>query len=139
MNAYHFASIPVVISYWLMCAHFLRHLNFFLALVCFFAPGLLLFEEKCPKRGHKWAARTLQMGLFLGSFEWIRTLLDLVQMRITDGRPYQRLAVILGTVAVFTFFSAFVFRLHTMRVRFGLEPPPVRKEESMPGPSPDPG
>ena len=121
------ASFPVVISWWLMAAHFLRGGNFFLVLTCFFAPGLLFFEEK-------WAARTLQVGLFLASFEWAHTLINLVQERIMSGQPYTLLVVILGTVTLFTFSSSFVFLIPTMRCRFKLEPPPANASGNAPEP-----
>ncbi|MBF0502925.1 MAG: hypothetical protein HQM09_22510 [Candidatus Riflebacteria bacterium] len=109
-------SFPIVVSCWLIAAHFLRDGNFFLVLACFFAPGLLLFEER-------WAARTLQIGLFLASFEWIHTLIDLVMMRMMDQQPFIRLALILGTVAAWTFGSALLFQLPVMKKRFELMPP----------------
>lgn len=125
MLVFILASFPVVISWWLMAAHFLRDGNFFLVLTCFFAPGLLLFEER-------WAARTLQVGMFLASFEWIHTLINLVQWRMMAGQPYHRLAAILGTVAVFTFASAFVFQIPTMRRRFQLQAPAEKPPEPSP-------
>lgn len=116
MRAFILASIPVILSWWLMAAHFLRSGNILLVFVCFFAPALLVLQEK-------WAARALQVGLILGSFEWLATLVHLVQQRLMMGRPYIRLTIILGVVTTLTFASAFVFLFPSMRRRFQLHSP----------------
>jgi hypothetical protein len=60
----------------------------------------------------------IQVALLLGSIEWIRTLVIFVQQRIDFGQPWTRLAIILGSVALFTALSALVFRSQTLRQRF---------------------
>ena len=125
---FYLVSFPIVISCWLMAAHFLRDGNVFFVLTCFFAPGLLLFEER-------WAARTLQIGLFLASFEWVHTLINLARERMMEGKPYTRLMIILGGVAAWTFVSGLLFQLALMKKRFGLEPPPASVPENDENPS----
>jgi len=110
---FYLASFQIVISCWLMAAHFLRDANFFFVLTCFFAPFLLLFEER-------WAGRTLQIGLFLASFEWVHTMINLAMWRAQAQQPYTRLVVIMGTVAAWTFVSGLLFQLPVMKRRFGL-------------------
>jgi len=57
-----------------------------------------------------WAVRTVQIGLVLGSIEWLLTLWMLVQERRMAGMPYLRLAIILGSVAVLTGLSGLILR-----------------------------
>lgn len=53
-----------------------------------------------------WALRTVAIGLTLGGMEWIRTLLLLRAERLSLGLPYQRMTLILGTVAACTLLAA---------------------------------
>jgi len=97
--------IPVVISFVLLAAHFLRDgqvLFVACALVC---PFLLLYKKK-------WVVRIVQIALLLGAIEWIRTLLLLQALRVENGMPWTRLVLIIGGVALFTGCSALVF-FHT--------------------------
>jgi uncharacterized membrane protein HdeD (DUF308 family) len=69
-----------------------------------------------------WAARTVQVFLFLGGLEWIRTTVVIASERSEAGEPWVRMAVILGAVAVFTAVSALPFnRDSKLRERYGLE------------------
>jgi hypothetical protein len=69
-----------------------------------------------------WVARLVQAVLVIGGVEWIRTLLVLVKMRQAAGDPWERLALILGGVALFTVCSALVFRFKSLRERYKLTP-----------------
>jgi hypothetical protein len=75
------------------------------------APLLLLM----PRR---WTARTVQVLLVLGALEWLRTTVALVDARQTSGKPWTRMAIILGSVAVFTLLSGFMFRLPPLARRY---------------------
>ena len=54
-----------------------------------------------------------------GDAEWLLTAYLLVQQRLALGLPWQRMALILCAVAVFTAASALVFRSAALRARFG--------------------
>jgi hypothetical protein len=69
-----------------------------------------------------WAVRVMQLGLGLGTIEWVRTLLSLIALRRHAGEPYTRLGIILGSVAAVTALSALVFRSRTLRQRFRIAP-----------------
>ena len=56
---------------------------------------------------------------YLGAAEWLLTAYLLVQQRLALGLPWQRMALILCAVAVFTAASALVFRSAALRARFG--------------------
>jgi len=57
-----------------------------------------------------WVARLVQVALILGALEWIRTLYELVQVRVAIGQPVTRMTVILGVVVVVTFCSSLLFQ-----------------------------
>lgn len=105
--------LPVSLSLMVLAAHFLFHGNPLLTLASLAMVGLLFVRRA-------WAARTVQVYLVLGSIEWVRTLIFRLLERKALGQPYVRFAFILGTVAVATAASAFIFRRAQVRERFGL-------------------
>ncbi|HRD97066.1 MAG TPA: hypothetical protein PLA97_11780 [Rubrivivax sp.] len=96
----------------LLGAHFYRASLWPVAALC----GLLLVLLWTLRR--PWAATLVQWCLVLGAVEWLRTVLVLVQQRMTMGQAWHRLALILLAVAVFTAASALVFRHPRLRQRF---------------------
>ena len=103
--------IPVFMSLLLLAAHFLRYGNILFMAISLLAIPLLAIRKK-------WIVLLFRILLFLGTIEWVRTIWDLVAIRMEFGKPYLRMAVILGVVAVFTFLSAFVFNSKRLRNRF---------------------
>jgi hypothetical protein len=103
--------LPVLVSFLVLGAHFLRAEYSPLAAVCLAIPFLLLLRRP-------WVPTLLQLVLVLGAMEWLRTLLGYVLARQSAGEPWIRLVVILGAVAVFTGCSALVFRLPALRKRY---------------------
>ncbi len=101
-------SIPrlilVVLATLVLGAHFLRAGHALVALVIVVAPALLAFRTR-------WAAWTVKGLLLLGTLEWVRTLLELVDVRRALGLPYTRMAVILGSVALVTAVAALLIRV----------------------------
>jgi hypothetical protein len=103
--------IPVFISLLLLAAHFLRYGNIlFMALLLLVIPLLAIRK--------KWVVLLFRILLFLGAVEWVRTIWTLVAIRMEFEKPYLRMAVILGVVALFTALSAFVFNSKRLRNRF---------------------
>ena len=92
-------ALPVVLSAVVLAAHFYRSRNLPLVALSLALPLLLLPRER-------WSARAVQAGLVLGGLEWIRTLAFFAGQRMETGRPWGRLAVILGVVAALTALSA---------------------------------
>lgn len=103
--------LPVVISFLLMAAHFLRLDSVFLAAVCLIVPLSLFIRAR-------WAVRLTQFSLVAAAFEWLRVLFHYVQIYQHMGKPWTRLACILGAVALFTVLSAMVFRAKRLRLRY---------------------
>jgi hypothetical protein len=103
--------LPVIASFLLLGAHFLRVGYLPLVLLSVAAPFLLFVRRR-------WVVRLVQTMLILGGIEWVRTLLVLSSSRRAVGEPWSRLAVILCLVAIVTFLSAFVFRARSLRARY---------------------
>jgi len=105
--------LPAGLSALVLAAHFLRAGNPVLALAALSLIALMFVRRA-------WAARLIQFGLVLGTLEWAYTLILLVSMRRHTGRPFMRLAVILGAVAAVTASSALLFRARALRQHFRL-------------------
>jgi hypothetical protein len=114
-------ALPVVLAALVLAAHFFRSRNLTLVALSLALPFLLLVRER-------WSARAVQAGLVLGALEWVRTLAFFAGQRMEVGRPWGRLAVILGAVAVLTGLTALAVRV-----------PPARGPETEPGRSPGAG
>ncbi|MFQ6606879.1 MAG: hypothetical protein ACE5DP_04445 [Fidelibacterota bacterium] len=109
--------LPVILSAFLMAAHFLRTGNTVLVIISLLLPLVLLIRRP-------WSARIMQGVLVLATIEWIRTLFELSAFRAERGLSWTRLAIILGTVACFTLASALVFHTKTLRERYRLTKQP---------------
>jgi hypothetical protein len=111
-------ALPVVLSALVLAAHFFRSRQLTLVVLSLALPLLLLVRKH-------WSARVVQAGLVLGGLEWVRTLAFFAGQRMEAGRPWGRLAVILGVVAALTALSAMAVRV-----------PPARDENSAREPGP---
>jgi len=80
--------------------------------------GVAIFSVALLAVPHRWAARTLQAVLAVGTIEWALTTYVLAQMRVAHGQPYLRLVLILGFVTLFSAVATLVFELPAMRRRF---------------------
>jgi hypothetical protein len=102
---------PVIFSYLLLGAHFIRMGQVLLTVLCF-AVLFLLFLRK------PWVPRVFQLLLVAGSLEWLRSLYSIAAMRIAWDQPWTRLAFILGTVALLTALSGFVFQHQKLKAYY---------------------
>jgi hypothetical protein len=103
--------LPVILSFLLLGAHFLRSGHTVIAAACAALPLLLLLRRA-------WVPRLVQVLLLLAALEWLRTLYLLAAMRIAWGEPWGRMALILGGVALLTALSALVFRNRALTARY---------------------
>jgi hypothetical protein len=111
-------TLPVALSALVLAAHFFRSRQLPLVALSVALPFLLLVRER-------WSARAVQAGLVLGALEWGRTLAYFAGQRMEVGRPWGRLAVILGAVAALTALSALAVRVPPARdEKPALEPGP---------------
>jgi len=105
--------LPVILSFGLLAAHFSRANMFPLVILSLLIPFLLLIRKA-------WVARSIQVLLLLGSVEWIRAMLEYIEIRKSIGDDWTRLAIILVTVAVLTSCAGLVFRGKSLRKRYKL-------------------
>lgn len=105
--------IPIVLSLLVLGAHFMRYENS-IGVFCAMVVIALLFIRQA------WVARLVQVVLVLGALEWVRTLYSLMQVRAALDQPYERMVLILGTVAVVTFCSALLFQSRALKKVYGL-------------------
>lgn len=101
-------ALPVVLASLVLAAHFFRSRSLPLVVLALALPLLLFVRER-------WSARAVQVGLVLGALEWLRTLAFFAGQRMEAGRPWGRLAVILGVVAAFTALAAVAVRVPPAR------------------------
>lgn len=107
-----------VLAFLLLGASFLRAGNELMVLACL---GLLaLLSVPRP-----WAARIAQTALVLGALRWIWVGWLIGAARASMGAPYARMALILGSVALFTLLAALVFRHPWLRRYYRLDRRPV--------------
>jgi hypothetical protein len=85
--------------------------HYVLVAACVLMPLLLLVRRP-------WVPLVMQLGLLLGSLEWIRTLMAISAMRQMTGAPVGRMMAILAGVALFTGASALVFLMPSLRRRY---------------------
>ena len=106
--------LPVFISFLLLAAHFMRAGQTVLVVVLLLLLPLLLLKKFCVP----WV---MQFTLLLGALEWLRTIMFVAQIRMDQGMPWTRMAVILSVVALFTALSCLVFRSKALRKRYSDE------------------
>lgn len=99
--------LPIVSSI-LLAAHFSRVNQDGHALLALLFPLILLIKRK-------WVLKIFQIFLVAGSIIWVERMVHLRSMRITEGRPWVRLAVILGVVVILTLLSAFLLENKKLR------------------------
>ncbi len=100
--------LPIVLSLFVLGAHFLRYQSYIGVAVSLLLVGLLFVRRA-------WVARVVQVALVLGAVEWVWTLYTLAQARAAMGQPATRMIVILGVVAAVAFCSALLFQTRPMK------------------------
>ena len=90
--------IPVILSFVLLGAHFSRNDQIILVILSLGLPLLLAVRKP-------WVLWVLQLALLLGSIEWVRSTIAYIDVRKSIGEDWQRLAIILFSVATFTLIS----------------------------------
>ncbi len=100
--------VPACFALLLLGAHFLRAEA---PVLTGLALALLVPVFAFGRRGRTVAG----WALALGSLVWAGTLVEDVQARLALGAPWMRLAAILGAVAVFTAWAAWLLRPWPLR------------------------
>jgi hypothetical protein len=108
--------LPAVLSLVILGAHFLRLGNLVVVALLIACIGLL-------RARRPWAAYSVQTILAMGIVVWILTGYGIALVRIQNGEPWIRMAVILGAVAVMTLYAILSFRHPRTRAWFGTDQP----------------
>lgn len=103
--------IPVILSFLVLSAHFSRD-NMTLLMVISLVFPFLLFVQKA------WVPKVFQITLILGAFEWLRSLYFYIQAYEQKDLSWNKLALIIGSVAIFTALSALVFKSKAIKKRY---------------------
>ncbi len=93
--------IPLILSFVLLEAHFLRTENLVLTVGCVLFPFVLLLKAR-------WSLVAVQAVLYFGVAIWVSTAFRIARQRMMMGEPWGRMTLILGAVALWTFFSAII-------------------------------
>lgn len=100
--------LPVILSFLLLAAHFSRVNLLPLVIVCIIVPFLLFIKRI-------WVVRTIQIILFLGAIEWVRSMLSYIEIRKSINDDWTKLAIILSVVALFTALSGLTLQMKNLK------------------------
>ncbi|SIO30384.1 4Fe-4S binding protein [Halodesulfovibrio marinisediminis] len=103
-------TVPIV-GLLVLAAHFLRFGDMWLAVAIVATAGLCL-----TRLG--WARLVCSVALFVGSFLWVKTGIDFVQIRMAVGQPWMRLAVIMASICAFSLLGAWLLSTEKAAARF---------------------
>ena len=103
--------LPLILSAVLSAAHFYRSGALIFTAVSILLPILLVSKNH-------WVPKIITASLLLAAGEWLRTLFVFIEHYQAAGIPWTRMAIILGTVAIFTASSALVFKTSTLKKRY---------------------
>lgn len=103
--------ILVVLSSILIGAHFLRHGNLILMLLCIAMPFLLLSRRR-------WVLIVMQCLLYGAALLWLFFMRVLVLQRMAEQMRFRGVIVILGSVAIFTLISGLLLNSRVMKERY---------------------
>lgn len=106
--------LPAILSLIAIGAHCFRAGNYLGMAVVLGLVALLAVRKSV-------AARAVQLGLLFGAALWIRTAFRIRAVRIEDGQPWMRMAIILGAVAVITALSGLSFRSARLKRWFRMD------------------
>lgn len=101
-------SLAPVLAFLLLGAHFIRDGSWVMTTACVTLAVLVAWPRA-------WVPRLLQVALLLGTLEWAWTAFVLAQQRIAEGRPWGRMTIILGVVALLT--AASIAAMEALRRR----------------------
>lgn len=103
--------IPALLSLLILAAHFYRAEIYWLAVLILLVIFLIFIKAN-------WVPPVMQIILILGTLEWVRTLIVLINQRQELGQPWLRMTIILAAVALLTFISSLIFRSKSIKERY---------------------
>ena len=106
-----FRLLPVILSFILLAAHFSRAEQTILLIISLLIPTLLLIKKRI-------IIRIIQAVLLIAGAEWIRTMLNYIEIRKSMGDDWTRLAIILSVVAIYTAASGLFLQNQKILFRY---------------------
>ncbi len=106
-----FRIVPVIVSFLLLGAHFLRAGNLLLMAGCVFIPVLLVIKAR-------WSVTIVQLCTYLGAIIWVNTTIHIYHSRIVLGEPWGWAVMILGAVTLFTVFSGVLLNSAALKEKY---------------------
>ncbi|MDA3904729.1 MAG: hypothetical protein PF484_01515 [Bacteroidales bacterium] len=103
--------IPIILSFLLLGAHFSRDSQPLLMTLAIAFPFLLFIKKA-------WIPKLFQITLILGALEWLRSLYFYLISYDEMGKDSTKLILIIGSVTLFTFLSALVFKYKAVRDKY---------------------
>jgi ferredoxin len=82
-----------ILSVLLISAHYLRGGNFAILAFWILTPGLLFLRRR-------WATWMFQILLLIAAVIWINAAIEIAEIRVMTGKPYFRMLIIIGSVAL---------------------------------------
>ncbi|OAN17715.1 hypothetical protein A3K86_01995 [Photobacterium jeanii] len=101
----------MVLSFWLLAAHFLRFGNTLFCLVLVSMPLLFLIKRKLVLYAN-------QVFLCLGALFWVAVTYNMLNQRLMMGEDWTRLLFIMSGVVLFTLLSACCGLHHKVQNRY---------------------
>ncbi len=109
------AHIPIILSCFILGAHFMRGGNHGLMLVFALLPLLMLSRRR-------WVGIVMPLVLATGALIWLDTIAQIASLRARMGQDWVRMAVILGAVTAITAGSALLFLTKRLKNRYNQFP-----------------
>ncbi len=104
-------AIPFIFCSLLIAAHLFRANMIILMSISILIPLILIWKNRI-------SIITVQIALIIYGIEWIRSMLNLISIRIEAGENWLRMAIILGVVALLNFASIFIFRSRYIKEKY---------------------
>jgi len=103
--------VPLLISFLLLAAHFLRGGSLGLMVVTVLAPLLLLIRKR-------WSLILVQLSAYAAAAVWLYTTIHIVQERMMFGRSWGAPVIILGSVTLFTVFAGLLLNSPAVKDKY---------------------
>ena len=98
-----FRIAPIVASFWLLAAHYLRFGEMLPCLLLLTYPLLLVIR-------HRWVPYIFSISLSMVALKWLQVTYDMVNVRLMMGDDWLRMSMIMAGVVCFTLMSMSVFQ-----------------------------
>ncbi|MCK4579422.1 MAG: hypothetical protein KAU50_11585 [Candidatus Marinimicrobia bacterium] len=103
--------IPFILSFLLLGAHFHRHGQMVLMLLCLLIPLVLLIRKP-------WAPIVARDVTWFAALIWIFITVNLLLERLATNQPWIRLVLILSGIVLFTILSGVAINSRKVRNRY---------------------